>query len=135
MTSIKNRFERRDDAAGGDEHLDGVVALAEDVHVGFPIGNDVERVILQLALETYAEAVGGPEGGLGFAQLGLFLGRGAGKTQILGEVARFGMNLFEHFIFGEYAGAIRHAGAERAKPVGGVRERRDKIPAHEDEGE
>ena len=90
---------------------------------------------MQFALEADAEAVGGPERGLRFAQLGLLLGGGPGKTQILGEVARFGMNLLEHFVFREGAGTVRDTRAKSAQPVRGVGEGRDEIPAHENEGQ
>jgi len=134
VAGVENGFEGGDDAAGGDEHLNGVVALVEDVHVGLPVGNDVERVVLEFALEADAEAVGSPERGLRIAQLSLLLGGGARKTQILGEVARFGVNLFEHFVLGERAGAVWNTRTQSTKPVGGVGERRDEIPAHKNEG-
>src|SRR5208337_854375 len=74
VAGVEHGFERGDDAAGGDDDLDGVVAFVEDVHVGLPIGDDVKRVVLQFIVEADAEAVRGPERGLRFAELRFFLG-------------------------------------------------------------
>ena len=42
VASIENGFKSGDDAAGGDEHLDGVIALVKDVHVRLPVGDNEE---------------------------------------------------------------------------------------------
>src|SRR5208283_3583289 len=92
VAGLEDRFEGCNEAAGRDDGLDGVAFFLEDVHVGFAVGNEEERLGAYFVGQADAKALGCPNGRLGFAELRFLLSGGAGGVQSVRQVLHLRMN-------------------------------------------
>ena len=118
FAGAQDRFERSYEAAGRDAALDGVVVM--DVFVGLAVGDGEQMVASQASADEYAQAVGGPVGFGGFAQVRFVFGGGSGCSQAGSQLRRFVGERRELALLREFGNAGGGAGAQLMEPLGGA---------------
>ena len=118
FAGAQDRFERGHQAAGRDAALDGVVAV--DVFVGLAVGDGEQMVAAQAPADEHTQAVGGPVGFGGFAQVGFVFGGGSGCSQAGCQLRRFLCEGRELALLWHFGNAGAGAGAQLTQPLGGA---------------
>src|SRR6202521_183344 len=100
-TGEKDRFERSDKTAGGDDDTDGFILVIKDVHIWLAIRDDEERLILQLVAHADAQTFSCPKRCVRIAETRLLFRSGSSRAEIAGEMRGFMSDLVKDFPLGK----------------------------------
>src|SRR6266850_5545001 len=117
LGSVEHGFESGNQAAGRNDYFHSAIVVAANMHVGLAIGDDEERLVLQLIAQADAQAFGGPQRNVGIAQARFFLGTCARGVEVACQVSDFMMKLIEKFALWQGGSGMRLPGAQSSQPL------------------